>query len=96
MKIFTKKYWLIKRANLRMIKYQYFYSWQNTLRFLFAITWGIIFLTTISFPAMFFEWLKDKLTDNIPQWLKVDENPEWQKMNNAQRRNYMNSYKDWD
>lgn len=96
MKIFTKKYWLIKRANLRLIKYQYFYSWQNALRLLFAIVWAVIFLAIISFPAMIFEWLKDTITDNIPQWMKVDENPEWQKMNNAQRCNHMNSYKDWE
>lgn len=96
MKIFTKKYWLIKRANLRIIKYKYFYSWQNTLRFLFGIIWGITFLITISFPAMIFEWLNDKLTDNIPQWLKVDENPAWWKMTNSQKREFLQSFKDWD
>ena len=96
MKIFTKKYWLIKRANLRLIKYQYFYSWQNALRLLFGIVWAFIFLAIIGFPAMIFKWLEDTITDNIPQWMKVDENPEWQKMKHIQKRDFMLSLKDWD
>ena len=96
MKIFTKKYWLIKRANLRMFKYKYFYSWQSTLRFLFAIIWASVFLVTIGILAMFFEWLKDTIADNIPQWAKVDENPAWWKMTDLQKRKFLLSLKDWE
>ena len=94
--LFTKKFWLIKRANLRMIKYQYFYSWQNGLRLIFAVICGAIFLTLIALPAIIFEWLNDTITAIIPQWMKVDENPEWQKMNHIQRREHMQSLKDWE
>ena len=96
MKIFTKKYWLIKRANLRIFKYKYFYSWQSTLRFLFAFAWGTIFMLMISIPAMIFEWLKDTITDNIPQWMKIDENPAWWKMTSSQKREFLQSFKDWE
>lgn len=93
--MFSKKYWFIKRANMRIFMFKYFYSWQNALKFIFALIWGPIFLVFVAFPQIFFEWLHNFIEDNIPRFIKVDDNPKWLKMSNAQRREFMLTFKDW-
>ena len=38
----------------------------------------------------------DIITDNMPRFLKIDDNPEYDKMNSQQQRDYELSLKDWD
>ncbi len=95
--LFTKKYWLIKRANLRVIKFQYFYSWQNILKMIFNFTFLLpILFVFVIIPQWFFDNLKEFISDNMPKCILIDENPEYAKMNNQQWREYMLSLKDWD
>lgn len=95
--IFTKKYWLIKRANWRITKFQYFYSWQNILKMIFAF--GFIlpaYFVFVIFPKWVFDNIEEFIADNMPQLFKVVQNPEYTKMNNREYRDYMLSLKDWD
>jgi len=95
--LFTKKYWLITRANLRVTKFKYFYSWQNILKMIIAFGFVLpVFFVFVVFPKWVFDTLNDIITDNMPGFLKIDDNPEYTKMNNQQWRDYMLSLKDWD
>ncbi len=96
-KFFTAKYWKIKRANWRIIKFRYFYSWQNIVKMFFAFVFVMpIFFTFVSFPKWVFNWLEEFIGDNMPGFLKFDENPEWVRKYSSQRRDFMLSLKDWD
>ena len=81
---------------MRIVKYKYFFSWQNTLRFILAFIWVPLLLLFVTFPAWFFEKLQEFIGDNMPYCLKVDDNPEWAKMDNIQRRDFVNTLKDWE
>jgi hypothetical protein len=95
--IFTKKYWLIVRANWRITKFQYFYSWKNTLKLIFAFT---VVLPTLFVFVVVPKWIIDKIDDlvqdNMPSFLMVDENPEWYNMSSYQRKEFMLKLKDWN
>jgi len=94
--VFTKKFWQIKRANWQIVKFKYFYSWQNTLKLIVAL--GVILPVCIIFvmiPSWFFNLLEEFVRENMP--FKVDENPEWIKMQmNGQTRDFMMQFKTWE
>ena len=96
--MFSKKFWQIKRANLQIVKFKYFYSWQNVLKL--VIAFGLVLPLCIVFviiPKWFFEKLDNLIRDNMPSLLKVDENPEWIKLNTMQKRNeFMMQFKTWE
>ena len=93
--IFTKKFWQIKRANWQIVKFKYFYSWQNVLKFFFGVfvimplVWVFVVI-----PNWFFNMLEEFVTENMP--IKIEENPEWVKMKfNGQTRDFMMQFKTW-
>ena len=95
--LFTKKFWQIKYANWQIIKFQYFYNWQNILKLVFAFGFVLpILFVFVLFPQWFFDKLKEIATDYMPQFLKVDENPKYTNQNNQQRQEFFNSLKTWD
>lgn len=94
--MFSKKFWQIKRANWLIVKFKYFYSWQNVLKL--VIAFGVLLPLCIVFvmiPKWFFDKLDDLIRDNMPSCFKVDENPEWFKMGNQERRDFMMQFKTW-
>jgi hypothetical protein len=96
-RFFIKKYWQIKYANWQITKFQYFYSWQNILKMAFAFCFLLpLLFVFVLIPQWFFDKLKDIVTDNMPRFLKVDENPEYLKMDNQQMRDFMMKFKTWD
>lgn len=95
--IFTKKFWQIRYANWQITKFQYFYSWQNVLKLIIAF--GVILPFCVVFvmiPSWFFEKLNDAIRDNMPSFLKVDENPEYLKMRaKGELREFMLKFQTW-
>lgn len=95
--IFTAKYWKIKRANWRITKFRFFYSWQNILKMIISLGFILpVLFVFVIIPQWFFDKLKEFITDNMPGFLKIDENPAYTKMNNVELRNWFNSLKDWE
>jgi len=93
--VFNKKFWKIKRAQFRVYKFQYFYSWQNVLRAIFALVFMPIFTVFITIPKWILDKLENFISDNMPHWLKISENPEWIKHTWQDRKEFLDSLKDW-
>ena len=63
--------------------------------FAFGFLLPLLFVFVIV-PQWFFDKLKETITDNMPEFLKINENPEWTKQNNQQRRDFIMKFKTWD
>lgn len=95
-RIFTKKFWQITKAKLRIIKFRFFYSASNTLKviIIFFIVLPIVLLL-IYLPLWFFEFIANTYQSNIPDFIKMEENPEWVKMDLQKRRKFVELINTW-
>jgi hypothetical protein len=95
--LFSKKYWQIKYANFKILKFRYLYSVKSTVIFFISVPIAVIIALCISLPAWLLDKAKDLFTDHYPQCLKITENPLWtHEWNFQKRQEFLHSLKTWE